>query len=113
MSTDFGQRVRDGLEATGRYAAGHQRQIIVVVAVTALVALSVGLASIQMSIGMTLYTEDDSRAANDWETLKNDFGAGNNVFVLVKSVKSTTLRRSARSTDSTGGTARTSTRYRA
>ncbi|MEF8783436.1 MAG: hydrophobe/amphiphile efflux-3 (HAE3) family transporter [Haloarculaceae archaeon] len=85
MPTDFGQRVRDGLEATGRYAAGHQRQVIVVVAVTALVALAVGLAGIQMSMGMTLYIEDDSQAANDWETLKDDFGAGNNVFVLVKS----------------------------
>ena len=85
MPTMFGTRVRDGLESTGRYAARHQRQIFLIVAVTALLSLTAGLASVQMSMGMTLYIDDDSPPADDWETLKSEYDTGNNVFVLVES----------------------------
>ena len=85
MVTEFGERVRDRLAATGRYAAENQLQVFAVVAVTALLALTVGLAGVQMSMGMTLYIDDDSETMQDWETLKDDFDTGNNVFVLVKS----------------------------
>ncbi|SEO54009.1 hypothetical protein SAMN05216388_101417 [Halorientalis persicus] len=85
MTTTLGRAVRDGLEATGRYAAVHQRQVFAVVLVTALVSLGVGLSGVQMSMGMTLYIDDDSQTADNWETVKEDFGVGNNVFVVVKS----------------------------
>ncbi|MFC7324743.1 RND family transporter [Halorubrum rutilum] len=80
-----GERIQDGLEHAGRYAARNQLKTIVVVLVTALIAVSVGVAGIQMSMGMTLYVEDDSQTATDWETLKEDFETGNNVFVIVES----------------------------
>ena len=80
-----GERVQDGLEHAGRYAARNQLKTVAVVLVTALVAVGVGVAGIQMSMGMTLYIEDDSQTATDWETLKDDFETGNNVFVVVES----------------------------
>lgn len=83
--SEFGTHVRDGLEATGRYAACHQRQIFVIVAVTALLSLTAGLGAVQMSMGMTLYIDEDSQTARDWETLKSEYDTGNNVFVLVES----------------------------
>jgi len=80
-----GERIQDGLEHAGRYAARNQVKTIAVVLVTALIAVGVGVAGIQMSMGMTLYIEDDSQTATDWETLKEDFETGNNVFVIVES----------------------------
>ncbi|MFB6160069.1 MAG: RND family transporter [Haloferacaceae archaeon] len=77
--------VRDWLEATGRWSATHRRTVFAVVAVVAVVAGGVALTSLQMSMGMTLYINDDSATAEDWETLKEDHGVGNNVFVLVES----------------------------
>jgi len=85
MSTDFGTRVRDGLEKTGQYAAQHQRQVFAVVAVTALLSLVIGLSAVQMSMGMTLYINDDSQTADDWGTLKETYDTGNNIFVVVES----------------------------
>jgi len=85
MPTKFGQRVRDALESTGRYAAENQRQVFAVVAVTALLSLGIGLSGVQMSMGMTLYVDDDSRTTHNWETLKGEFDTGNNVFVVVES----------------------------
>jgi hydrophobe/amphiphile efflux-3 (HAE3) family protein len=38
-----------------------------------------------MSMGMTLYIDDDSETAGEWAALKDDFETGNNVFVVVKS----------------------------
>ena len=85
MTSALGERVRDRLNRTGRYAADNQRQVFAIVAVTALLALTVGLAGVQMSMGMTLYIDDDSATMHDWETLKDDFETGNNLFVLVES----------------------------
>ena len=85
MVTEIGTHVRDRLAATGRYAANNQRRIFAVVAVTAILAAGVGLAGVQMSMGMTLYIDDDSQTARDWEMVKEDFDAGNNVFVVVES----------------------------
>jgi hydrophobe/amphiphile efflux-3 (HAE3) family protein len=85
MTSALGERVRDRLARTGRYAADNQRQVFAIVAVTALLALTVGLAGVQMSMGMTLYIDDDSATMHDWETLKDDFETGNNLFVLVES----------------------------
>jgi hypothetical protein len=84
MPTTVGRAIRDGLESTGRYAVTHHRQVFAVVVVTALISLGVGLSGVQMSMGMTLYIDDDSQTADDWETVKEDFGAGNNVFVVVE-----------------------------
>ncbi|MFC7186259.1 efflux RND transporter permease subunit [Halorubrum yunnanense] len=80
-----GERIQDGLEYAGRYAARNQVKTIAVVLVTALLAVAIGVAGIQMSMGMTLYIEDDSQTATDWETLKEDFETGNNVFIIVES----------------------------
>ncbi|MFB6068336.1 MAG: RND family transporter [Halobacterium sp.] len=77
--------MRDGLEAAGRWSAQNRRAVFAVVAVVAIVAGGVALTSLQMSMGMTLYIEDGSQTAHDWETLKEDHGVGNNVFVMVES----------------------------
>ncbi|ERG99443.1 MAG: putative exporters of the RND superfamily, partial [Haloquadratum sp. J07HQX50] len=85
MTTRFGERVRDGLEMTGQYAATNQRQVFAIVVVTALISLGVGLSGVQMSMGMTLYINDDSQTADNWESLKDTYNTGNNIFVLVES----------------------------
>jgi hydrophobe/amphiphile efflux-3 (HAE3) family protein len=85
MTTRFGERVRDGLEMTGQYAATNQRQVFAIVVVTALISLGVGLSGVQMSMGMTLYINDDSQTADNWESLKDTYNTGNNIFVLIES----------------------------
>jgi hypothetical protein len=87
MSTiaGIGQRVRDGLETLGRASAENQRAVFAVVLVVALVSGGVALTSLQMSMGMTLYIDDESQTAEDWAMLKDDFDTGNNVFVMVQS----------------------------
>ena len=80
MTTRFGERVRDGLEMTGQYAATNQRQVFAIVVVTALISLGVGLSGVQMSMGMTLYINDDSQTADNWESLKDTYNTGNNIF---------------------------------
>lgn len=77
--------VRDWLAATGRWSAEHRTAVFAVVTVVAVVAGVIAGTSLSMSMGMTLYVDDDSRTAEDWETLKEDHGVGNNVFVLVES----------------------------
>jgi hydrophobe/amphiphile efflux-3 (HAE3) family protein len=86
MSTiaGIGGQVRDGLETLGRTSAENQRTVFAVVLVVALVSGGIALTSLQMSMGMTLYIDDESQTAEDWAMLKDDFDAGNNVFVLVQ-----------------------------
>ncbi|AXG07281.1 RND family transporter [Haloplanus rubicundus] len=83
--SDLGTRVRDGLETLGRTSASDPRPVVAVVLV--LIVLSGGIAatSLQMSMGMTLYIDDDSETAEEWAALKDDFETGNNVFVVVES----------------------------
>ena len=78
-------RVRDRLEAAGRWSAGHRRVVVAAALLVAVVAGGVAATSLQMSMGMTLYVDDDSRAADDWATLREDHGVGNAVFVVVES----------------------------
>jgi hydrophobe/amphiphile efflux-3 (HAE3) family protein len=78
-------RVRDTLEWTGRRAATHRRTVVAVVLVVAAASGGVAATSLQMSMGMSLYVDDDSRVAEDWATLKEDHGTGNAVFVVVES----------------------------
>ncbi|WP_299266194.1 efflux RND transporter permease subunit [Halorientalis sp.] len=85
MTTEFGSRIRDRLESVGRYAATHRRRTVVAVLLLAVLSLGVGVMGVQMSMGMTLYIDDESQTTHDWETLKQDFDTGNNVFVVVES----------------------------
>ncbi|MFB6123367.1 MAG: RND family transporter [Haloferacaceae archaeon] len=86
MSTiaGIGRRVRDGLESLGRASAENPRAVVAVVLVLALVSGGIALTSLQMSMGMTLYIDDESQTAEDWAMLKDDFDTGNNVFVMVR-----------------------------
>jgi hydrophobe/amphiphile efflux-3 (HAE3) family protein len=77
--------IRDGLERVGRWSANHQRAVIAVVAVLVVLSGGVAATSLQMSMGMSLYVDDDSRVSENWEQLKEDHGTGNAVFVVVKS----------------------------
>ncbi|WP_338739896.1 hydrophobe/amphiphile efflux-3 (HAE3) family transporter [Haloplanus salilacus] len=79
-----GQRVRDGLEALGRVSATNRRAVFAVVLALVLVSGGVAATSLQMSMGMTLYIDDESQTAEDWSMLKEDFDTGNNVFVMVR-----------------------------
>ena len=77
--------VRDALARTGRWSAAHGRGVVAVVLVVAVVSGGVAGANLQMSMGMSLYVDDDSQVAEDWAALKTDHGVGNAVFVVVES----------------------------
>jgi len=83
--SDLGTRVRDGLEALGRTSASDPRPVVAVVVVLLILSGGVAATSLQMSMGMTLYIDDDSQTAAEWDALKDDFETGNNVFVVVES----------------------------
>ncbi|MFD1632202.1 efflux RND transporter permease subunit [Haloplanus ruber] len=82
--TNGGRGVRDVLEGVGRAAATNRRTVFAVVLVLLLVSGGVAVTSLRMSMGMTLYIDDESGTAEDWAMLKEDFDTGNNVFVLVR-----------------------------
>ncbi len=77
--------VRDALEQAGRWSATHRRGVVAAVLVVAVVSGGVAASSLQMSMGMSLYVDDDAAAAEDWATLKQDHDTGNAVFVVVES----------------------------
>jgi len=83
--SDIGTRVRDGLERAGRKSARDPKPVVAVVLLLVLVSGGIAATSLQMSMGMTLYIDDDSETAEEWAALKDDFETGNNVFVVVKS----------------------------
>jgi len=83
--SDLGTRVRDGLERLGRGSARNPRPVVAVVLVLVILSGGVAATSLQMSMGMTLYIDDDSETAEEWAGLKEDFETGNNVFVVVES----------------------------
>ena len=83
--SDLGTRVRDGLEALGRTSAADPRPVAAVVLVLIILSGGVAATSLQMSMGMTLYIDDDSETAEEWAALKDDFETGNNLFVVVES----------------------------
>ncbi|AZH25729.1 efflux RND transporter permease subunit [Haloplanus aerogenes] len=83
--SDLGTRVRDGLERLGRGSARNPRPVVAVVLVLVILSGGVAATSLQMSMGMTLYIDDDSETAEQWAGLKEDFETGNNVFVVVES----------------------------
>jgi hydrophobe/amphiphile efflux-3 (HAE3) family protein len=81
----LGTRVRDGLETLGRASASDPRPVVAVVLVLIILSGGIAATSLQMSMGMTLYIDDDSETAEEWASLKDDFETGNNVFVVVES----------------------------
>jgi hydrophobe/amphiphile efflux-3 (HAE3) family protein len=83
--SDAGTRVRDGLERLGRASARGPEPVVAVVLLLVVVSGGVAATSLQMSMGMTLYIDDDSETAQEWNALKDDFETGNNVFVVVRS----------------------------
>ena len=83
MSDD--SRLAASLAAIGRRSARNPRPVVAVVLILALVSGGIAATSLQMSMGMTLYIDDDSETAEEWASLKEDFETGNNVFVVVRS----------------------------
>ena len=83
--SDLGTRVRDGLETLGRQSASDPRPVVAVVVILILLSGGIAATSLQMSMGMTLYIDDNSETAKEWAALKDDFETGNNVFVVVES----------------------------
>jgi len=83
MSDD--SRLTATLAAVGRKSARNPRPVVAVVLILALVSGGIAATSLQMSMGMTLYIDDDSETAEEWAALKDDFETGNNVFVVVRS----------------------------
>jgi len=84
--TDGTQPVRDRLERVGRFSAENRRTVFSVVAILIVVSLAAAGASVQMSLGMELYIDDDSQTNKDWQEVKADdtFDLGNNVFVMIE-----------------------------
>ena len=77
--------IREGLERTGRWSASHRRAVVAVVVVLAVVSGGVAATSLQMSMGMSLYVDDDAAVSENWEELKQDHDTGNAVFVVLDS----------------------------
>src|SRR5665648_865013 len=72
------------LGSIGAYSASNPNlTIALVLAITLLGAVLA--TTIQMQMGMSLYIDHDSTVWKEWESLKDDFGRGNNVFVMVRS----------------------------
>ncbi len=86
MTDDASTPLRDGLERVGRFSAENRRTVFSAVAVLAVVSLAIAGASVQMSLGMELYIDDDSQTNQNWQEVKADdtFDLGNNVFVMVE-----------------------------
>ena len=86
MTDDESTPLRDGLERVGRFSAENRRTVFSVVAVLVVVSLAIAGASVQMSLGMELYIDDDSRTNQNWQEVKADdtFDLGNNVFVMIE-----------------------------
>jgi hypothetical protein len=59
--------------------------VVVAVVVLAVVSGGVAATSLQMSMGMSLYVDDDSAVSENWEELKTDHDTGNAVFVVLSS----------------------------
>jgi len=73
------------LETLGRQSASDPRPVVAVVVILILLSGGIAATSLQMSMGMTLYIDDNSETAKEWAALKDDFETGNNVFVVVES----------------------------
>ena len=71
------------LSRIGQQAATHRKAVFVGVVLLLGVSL-VGIAGVQMSLGMELYIEDDSDTMADWNEIQSDFDKGNVVFVVVE-----------------------------
>ncbi len=86
MTDDESTPLRDRLERVGRFSAENRRTVFSVVAVLVVVSLVIAGASVQMSLGMELYIDDDSQTNQNWQEVKADdtFDLGNNVFVMVE-----------------------------
>ena len=84
--TDEPHPLRDRLEQVGRFSAENRRTVFAVVAALVLVSLVIAGASVQMSLGMELYIDDNSQTNQDWQEVKGEdaFDLGNNVFVMVE-----------------------------
>jgi hydrophobe/amphiphile efflux-3 (HAE3) family protein len=80
-------RLGNALASVGRWAATHRRTVYAAVAVLIVVS-SVGAASVQMSLGMELYLEDDSETMANWEEIQSDFDKGNVIFVVIETPES-------------------------
>ena len=77
--------LRDALERSGRWSATHRRTVVAAVLIIAIISGGVAAAGLQMSMGMSLYVDDDSQVAEDWATVKEDHGVGNAVFIVIES----------------------------
>ncbi|ERH13874.1 MAG: hypothetical protein J07HB67_00127, partial [halophilic archaeon J07HB67] len=84
MSDD---RLGKTLASVGRWAATNRRAVYAVVTVVLIIS-SVGAATVQMSLGMELYLEDDSETMDNWEEIQADFDQGNVIFVVIETPES-------------------------
>ena len=87
---DEKERTDSTLGRIGRTAAANRRAVFAAVLVLLGVAL-VGAASVQMSLGMELYVDEDSQTMEDWNEIQGDFDKGNVVFVVVETDDETDL----------------------
>ena len=78
------------LSRIGRTAATRRKAVFL--AVILLLGVSVvGIAGVQMSLGMELYVDDDSNTMADWNEIQSDFDKGNVIFVVVETDDETDL----------------------
>ena len=72
-----------GLGAIGAFSAKEPKTVIAIILTVTLVS-AVLASSVQMEMGMELYIDHDSETWKELAELKDDFGRGNNVFVVMQ-----------------------------
>jgi hydrophobe/amphiphile efflux-3 (HAE3) family protein len=85
MSKGSDSRVADVLGAVGTFSAQHPRPVFGLVVVVLLLSGGVALTTVQLDMGMSLYIDDDTDTARNWERLESEYGRGNTILVAVES----------------------------
>lgn len=75
--------VKEKLGSIGRFSAKNNGKVFLAIIVLLVVSF-VGLMSVEMSMGMDLYIDEDSSVNENWQTLQGDFGKGNEVFLILE-----------------------------
>lgn len=72
------------LERLGRFSARHRRTILIISLVVVLAAAGLAATTVQLDMGVDLYLDDESAAAQDWERVESGYDRGNQAFVVVQ-----------------------------
>lgn len=90
MSGDGQSTVIRSLETVGVYSARHPRRVFAAVALVFLLFSAIAVTTVHLEMGMSLYIDDDTETAQNWDRLESEYGRGNTIFVVVETNDTTT-----------------------